>query len=101
MVNRITRRVPISRYTVPYVLDGTDKANEKNVVFETLSDLSKSDIYQMAFIYIEMYEGRDSMFYLSSNFTEEHIGVFTYEMPLTHFILHSIRRGEKNIPKEE
>ena len=100
MLNRITRRVPISRYTVPYVLDGTDKAIEKTVVFETLSGLSKPDIYEMAFVYIDMYESTDSIAYLSSNFTEEHIGVFTYEMPLTHFVEHAIRRGEKNVPEE-
>ena len=101
MLNKITRRVPISRYTVPYVLDGTDKAIEKTVVFETLSDLSKPDIYEMAFVYIDMYESSDSIAYLSSNFSEKHIGVFTYEMPLTRFIEHAIRRGEKNVPEEE
>lgn len=101
MLNRITRRVPISRYTVPYVVDGMDKATEKTVVFETLSDLRKADLFEIAYMFIDMYENHDKMAYLSSNYTEEQIGVFTYEMPLTHFIEHSTRRGEKNVPKED
>lgn len=97
MVNRITRKVPISRYNIPYIVDGT----VKTVEFETLSGLSTADLFGMTNAYIDMYEKPEKEIYFSSDYRETEIGVFTYEMPLTHFIEHAIRRGEKNIPEEE
>ena len=98
MLNRITRRVPISRYNIPYVTSGT----VKTVEFESLSGLNSSDIFEIAKAYIEdLCASYDSDVYISSDYRETPIGIFTYEMPLTRFIEHSIRRGEKNENKEE
>ena len=52
MLNRITRRVPVSRYNIPYIVDGT----VKTVEFETLSGLSSADLFETANVYISMYE---------------------------------------------
>lgn len=97
MLNKITRRIPISRYTVPYAVNGT----VKTVTIETLSDINRSDLLEVAAAYVNMHESVDANVFFSADYTEDPIGVFTYEMPLTHFIEHAIRRGEKNIPKEE
>lgn len=91
MLNRITRRVPVSRYNIPYIVDGT----VKTVEFETLSGMSTADLLETAKAYIVMYEEPGKEIYLSSDYRETAIGVYTYEMPLTHFIDHAIRRGEK------
>lgn len=98
MVNRITRRVPISRYNIPYVTSGT----VKTVELESLSGLNSSDLFEIARAYIEDFcVSYDSDVYISPDYREQPIGLYTYEMPLTHFIEHAIRRGEKNVPKEE
>lgn len=98
MVNRITRRVPISRYNIPYVTSGT----VKTVEFESLSGLNSSDLFEIARAYIEDFcASSEEDVYISPEYRETPIRVFTYEMPLTHFIQHAIRRGEKNVPKED
>ena len=100
MLNKITRRVPISRYTVDYVVEGFE-GSKKHVVFETLSGVGQSDLLEIAEMYINMYETSDRAYYMSTDYTEKQLGLRTYEMPLTHFIEHAICRGEKNVPEEE
>ena len=98
MVNRITRRVPISRYSIPYVTGGT----VKTVELESLSGLNSSDLFEIARAYIDDFcASNDGDVYISPDYRETPIRVFTYEMPLTHFIEHAIRRGEKNENKED
>ena len=98
MINRITRRVPISRYSIPYVTNG----NVKTVELESLSGLNSSDLFEIARAYIEDFcATNDGDVYISPDYRETPIRVFTYEMPLTHFIAHAIRRGEKNVPEED
>lgn len=98
MLNRITRRVPISRYSISYVTNG----NVKTVEIESLSGLNSSDLFEIARAYIEDFcaSSYDDV-YISPDYRETPIRVFTYEMPLTHFIQHAIRRGEKNVPEED
>ena len=101
MLNKITRRVPISRYSVDFVLDGFEEA-KKHVEFETLSGLKSADLFEIAYMYIDDLSSiPGGTVYLSTDYREMPIGVFTYEMPLTHFIEQAIRRGEKNVPEEE
>ena len=98
MINRITRRVPISRYNIPYVMNGA----LKTVEIETLSGLNSADLFEIARAYIEDFcASTDSDVYISPDYRETPIRIFTYEMPLTHFIAHAIRRGEKNENKED
>ena len=98
MVNRITRRVPISRYSIPYVTGGT----VKTVELETLSGLNSADLFEIAQAYIDDFcATTEGDIYISPDYRETPIGIFTYEMPLTHFVEHAIRRGEKNVPEED
>ena len=73
MLNKITRRVPVSRYNIPYIVDGT----VKTVEFETLSGLSSADLFEMANVYIDMYEEPEKEIYFSSDYREQAIGIYT------------------------
>lgn len=75
MLNRITRKIPVSRYKVKYTEDGT----ERQVVIETLSGLKPSEVINMYFIPCKK-------IFVSPDIEETPLGVHLYETTLTEFL---------------
>ena len=82
MVNRITRKIPVSSYKVKYTADGT----EREVHFETLSGLKTGDVIAVAKTYINMYTQPDGTVYVSPDIEETPQGVHLYESTLVEFL---------------
>lgn len=82
MVNRITRKIPVSDYKVKYTEDG----KEREVVFETLSGLDASEILKLAGTYINMYTEPGKSIFVSPDIEETPQGVHLYETTLTEFL---------------
>ena len=82
MVNRITRKIPVSRYKVKYTEDGT----EMEIVFETLSGLKQSEAISYAQTYINMNTKPDATIYVSPDIEETPQGVHLYETTLVEFL---------------
>ena len=82
MVNRITRKIPVSSYKVKYTADGT----ESEVHFETLSGLKTGDVISIAKTYINMYTKPDAIIYVSPDIEETPQGVHLYESTLVEFL---------------
>lgn len=82
VVNRITRKIQVSRYKVKYTEDGT----EREIVFETLSGLKSGDVIRIAQTYINMYTKPDATIYVSPDIEETPQGVHLYETTLTEFL---------------
>ena len=82
MVNRITRKIPVSRYKVKYTEDGT----EREIVFETLSGLKTGDVIAIARTYINMYTKPDAIIFVSPDIEETPQGVHLYESTLVEFL---------------
>lgn len=95
MLNRITRKIPVSRYKVKYTEDGT----EREIVFETLSGLKPSEAIGYAQTYINMYTDPCKKIFLSSDIEETPQGVHLYETTLTEFL--EIAKPVKVKNKEE
>ena len=66
MLNRITRKIPVSRYKVKDTEDGT----ECETIFETLSGLKTCDVIAIAQTYINMYTKPDAIIYVSPDIEE-------------------------------
>ena len=75
MLNRITRKIPVSRYKVKYTEDGT----EREIVIETLSGLKPSEV-------INMYFGPCKNIFVSPDIEETPQGVHLYESTLVDFL---------------
>ena len=88
MVNRITRKIPVSKYKVKYTEDGT----EREIVIETLSGLKPSEV-------INIYFGPCKKIFVSPDIEETAQGVHLYETTLTEFLEIATPVKEKN--KEE
>ena len=82
MLNRITRKIPVSSYKVKYTADGT----EREVVFETLSGLKSSEVISYARAYINMYTDPCKKIFVSPDIEETTQGVHLYETTLTKFL---------------
>lgn len=82
MVNRITRKIPVSRYKVKYTEDG----KEREVIFETLSGLKAGDVISIARSYLNMYTKPDATVYVSPDIEETPQGVHLYETTLVEFL---------------
>ena len=82
MVNRITRKIPVSSYKVKYTADGT----EREVHFETLSGLKTGDVISIAKTYINMYTKPDAIIYVSPDIEETPQGVHLYETSIVKFL---------------
>ena len=82
MVNRITRKIPVSSYKVKYTEDG----KERQVFFETLSGLNVGDVISIAKTYINMYTKPDAIIYVSPDIEETPQGVHLYESTLVEFL---------------
>ena len=82
MVNRITRKIPVSSYKVKYTADGT----EREVHFETLSGLKTGDVIAIAQTYINMYTKPDATVYVSPDIEETPHGVHIFETSLVKFL---------------
>ena len=82
MVNRITRKIPVSAYKVKY----TEEGKEREVIFETLSGLKVGDVIDIAKTYINMYTKPDATIYVSPDFEETPQGVDLYETTLVEFL---------------
>lgn len=82
MLNRITRKIPVSRYKVKYTEDGT----EREIVFETLSGLKSSEVISYARAYINMYTDPCKKIFVSPDIEETTQGVHLYETTLTEFL---------------
>lgn len=82
MPNRITRKIPVSRYKVTYTEDGT----EREIVFETLSGLKPSEAISYAKTYINMYTDPCKKVFVSPDIEETPQGVHLYETTLTEFL---------------
>ena len=82
MVNRITRKIPVSSYKVKYTEDG----KERQVFFETLSGLNVGDVISIAKTYINMYTKPDAIIYVSPEIEETPRGVHMYESTLVEFL---------------
>ena len=82
MLNRITRKIPVSRYKVKYTEDGT----EREIVFETLSGLKQSEAISYAQTYINMYTDPGEKIFVSPNIEETPQGVHLYESTLVEFL---------------
>ena len=82
MVNRITRKIPVSSYKVKYTEDG----KEQQVFFETLSGLNVGDVISIAKTYINMYTKPDATIYVSPDIEETPHGVHIFETSLVKFL---------------
>ena len=82
MLNRITRKIPVSRYKVKYTEDGT----ERETIFETLSGLKPSEAISYAQTYINMYTDPCKKIFVSPDIEETTQGVHLYETTLTEFL---------------
>ena len=82
MVNRITRKIPVSRYKVRYTEDGT----ERETIFETLSGLKPSEAISYARTYIYMCTDPRKKIFVSPDIEETPQGVHLYETTLTEFL---------------
>ena len=82
MVNRITRKIPVSRYKVKYTEDGT----EREIFFETLSGLNPIEVISHARAYINMYTDQSKKIFVSPDIEETPQGVHLYETTLTEFL---------------
>lgn len=82
MVNRITRKIPVSFYKVKY----TEEGKEKEVVFESLSGLKAGDLITLARMYINMYTKSDATIYVSPDIEETPQGVHLYETSIVRFL---------------
>ena len=82
MLNRITRKIPVSRYKVKYTEDGT----EREIVFETLSGLKQSEAISYAQTYINMYTDPCKKIFVSPDIEETAQGLRLYETTLTEFL---------------
>ena len=82
MLNRITRKIPVSRYKVMYTEDGT----EREIVFETLSGLKSNEVISYARAYINMYADPCKKIFVSPDIEEDPQGVHLYETTLTDFL---------------
>ena len=82
MVNRITRKIPVSKYKVKYTEDG----KERQVFFETLSGLNVGDVISIAKTYINMYTKPDAIIYVSPDIEETPQGVHLYEASIVKFL---------------
>lgn len=95
MVNRITRKIPVSRYKVKYTEDG----KEREIVFETLSGLNSIEVISYARAYINMYTEHCKKIFVSPDIEETAQGVHLYETTLTEFL--EIATPVKGKNKEE
>ena len=82
MVNRITRKIPVSFYKVKYTEDG----KEREVTFDTLSGLKAGDVVSLARMYINMYTKPDATIYVSPDIEEIPQGVHLYETTIVKFL---------------
>lgn len=82
MVNRITRKIPVSSYKVKY----TEEGKEREVIFETLSGLKAGDVISIAQTYINMYTQPDATIYVSPDIEETPKGVHLYETSIVKFL---------------
>ena len=82
MVNRITRKIPVSSYIVKYTEDG----KERQVFFETLSGLNVGVVISIAKTYINMYTKPDATVYVSPDIEETPQGVHLYEASIVKFL---------------
>ena len=82
MINRITRKIPVSSYKVKY----TEHAKERQVFFETLSGLNVGDVISIAKTYINMYTKPDAIIYVSPDIEETPQGVHLYETSIVKFL---------------
>ena len=82
MVNRITRKIPVSRYKVKYTEDGT----EREVIFETLSGLKPSEVISYAQTRINMYTDPCKKIFVSTDIVEIPLGVHIFETSLVKFL---------------
>ena len=95
MVNRITRKIPVSRYKVKYTEDG----KEREVVLETLSGLNSIEVISYARAYINLYTNYCKKIFVSPDIEETPQGVHLYETTLTEFL--EIAKPVKVKNKEE
>ena len=82
MVNRITRKIPVSRYKVKYTEDGT----EREIVFETLSGLKTGELISISETKITKYTNPESKIFVSTDIEETPLGVHTFETSLVRFL---------------
>ena len=82
MVNRITRKIPVSRYKVKYTEDGT----ECETIFETLSGLKPCEAISYAQTYINMHTDPCKKIFVSPDIEETPQGVHLYETTLVEFL---------------
>ena len=79
MLNRITRKIPVSRYKVKYTEDGT----EREIVFETLSGLKTGELIGIAETKIT---NPESKIFVSTDIEETPLGVHIFETSLVRFL---------------
>lgn len=82
MLNRITRKIPVSKYKVKYTEEGT----ERETVFETLSGLRPSEAISYAQTYINMYTDPCKKIFVSPEIEETPQGARLYETTLVEFL---------------
>lgn len=82
MLNRITRKIPVSSYKVKY----TEEGKEREVVFETLSGLKTGEVISIAQTYINMCTKPDAAIYVSPDIEETPRGVHLYETTIVKFL---------------
>lgn len=82
MLNRITRKIPVSAYKVKY----TEEGKEREANFESLSGLKAGDVINIAKTYINMFTKPDAVIYVSPDIEETPQGVHLYETTLVEFL---------------
>lgn len=78
MVNRITRKIPVSSYKVKYTIDG----KERDVSFVTLSGLDASEIIRIVRQHMSPYKS----IFVSPDVEETPIGTRLYETTIVKYL---------------
>lgn len=82
MVNRITRKIPVSTYKIKYTEDG----NERDLIIVSLSGLKTGELISIAETKIAKYTNPESKIFVSTDIEETPLGVHIFETSLVKFL---------------
>lgn len=82
MVNRITRKIPVSTYKIKYTEDG----KERDLLLVSLSGLKTGELISIAETKITKYTNPESKIFVSTDIKETPQGVHIFETSLVKFL---------------
>lgn len=82
MLNRITRKIPVSTYKIKYTEDG----KECDMMLVSLSGLKTGELISIAETQIAKYSNPESKIFVSTEIEETPQGVHLYETTIVKFL---------------